>query len=232
MQEIAKQQPEDLGIRETKFYSFRGEVPPDFLNFFDQINTALDLPPLEEAQVMLLAKFVMYEFATFTMADIEDAIFKAKAGKLECNAADYNKLSIDFIGRILNAYKDFKNKNNLIVLKDKSEEANRIEYTPNEGKQSYEFIKKCYDDNGEEPRIANWNTAFRYMEDEKMIILDNDEKSMFMENVRADIYDEMMFVKAKGKSISHFKKTLSTKSLMKYECRKKMVITHFEGNKK
>jgi hypothetical protein len=229
MGQIAKQVANEVGHRETKFYKFKGEVPVDLLKFIDQINTALDLPPLEEPQVMLMAKFVMYEFATMTMAEMEDAIFKAKAGKLNCNAADYNKLSIDFLGRILGAYKEFKEKNNLIVLANELEATNRLEYTPDLGKKSVEFIESVYEKDGKEPYIANWTSAFKHLEETGVIVLSNDEKAMFLDNVRYEIMEEIELSKKARKVVTGLQNTLSDPKLMKYECHKRLVKKHFEG---
>jgi hypothetical protein len=229
MKPILKQTEAEVGIIEKKFYKFQGQVPADMFNFIDRINAALDLPQLEESQVMLLAKFIIYEFSTLTMQDIEQAIFKAKAGKLDCNPADYNKLSIDFIGRILSSYTEYKRKQTLVkqAKEVEAKEHLKLEYTVNEGKQSFDFIKSVYE-KGEEPYIADWCSAFRYMEDEGLINLTNDEKAMFLDLVIEELNEEIKKMKVQRKNPNHLKNLLASKEKIKNECRKRLVIKYFE----
>ena len=228
MKPILKQTETEVGINNIKFYKFSGEVPNEFFNFIDMINTALDLPQLEETQIMLIAKFIMYEFTTLTMKDIENAIFKAKAGKLDCNPADYNKLSIDFIGRVLNSYQEYKKKEQLKIKLEQEKEPLKIEYTPDDEKEAYLFLKGIYD-KGQEPFIANWNLAFKFMEENNLINLSNDEKQIFFEMTIEDLKAEMQELKVKKKNIHRLKSLLNDKELIKQECRKRIIIKHFKN---
>jgi len=228
MSQIARQTKQELGINEQKFYVWRGINPPEFLNFIDKINAVLDLPALEEDQVLLIAQFIKYEFCTLTMAEVQDAIFKAKAGKLECNSSDYNKLSIDFLGRILKAYTEYKAKKHL-VNKLETNKVKELTYTPDEGKSSYEFIKDVYEKDSKEPIIANWGIAFKYMELEGMIVMDNEEKAMIKDMLIYEINQEIAELRKNRKNYKHLAESLNKPDLIKYECRKKMVKTHFEA---
>lgn len=230
MKPILKPTETEVGIIEKKFYKFKGQVPSDMFNFIDRINAALDLPKLEENQVMLLAKFIIYEFATLSMLDIEKAIFKAKAGKLDCNPADYNKLSIDFIGRILSCYTEYKRKQTIIeqAKEVEAKENLKLEYNVDEGKQSFEFIKSCFDKK-EEPFIADYCSAFKFMEDEGLINLTNDEKAMFLDLVIEELNEEIRKMKVQRKNPNHLKNLLASKEKIKNECRKRLVIKYFEN---
>ncbi len=228
MKPILKQTETEVGINKTKFYKFKGEVPNEFFNFIDMMNTALDLPQLEETQIMLIAKFIMYEFTTLTMKDIENAIFKAKAGKLDCNPADYNKLSIDFIGRILSSYQEYKKKETLKVKLEQEKEVLKIEYTPDDEKEAYLFLKSIYE-KGEEPFIANWNLAFKFMEENNIINLSNDEKQIFFEMTIEELKEEIRELKVQKKNYTTLKNILNDVNLLKQECRKRIIKKHFKN---
>jgi hypothetical protein len=232
MNQIITQTNQDLGIRQAKFYTFNGEVPVEMLNFIDVLNTALDLPALNNDQVMLLAKFVMYEFSTLTISEIEKAVFMAKAGKFHgCNSSDYNKLGIDFMGRVLHAYIKNKKNNNLIKEPVKKEE--ELFCDINDPKKAYEFIKNIYEKEGKEPFIANWNHAFFYMEKEGKIKLSNDEKNIFAENLHYEMKDEAEKLrKMRDNKHHHLREILKSKILFKIECRKRLVKIYFEGKSK
>jgi len=227
MNQIITQTSKDLGIRQAKFYTFQGEVPVQMLNFIDVLNTVLDLPSLNDDQVMLLAKFVMYEFSTLTILEIEKAVFMAKAGKFEgCNSSDYNKLGIDFLGRVLKAYSDEKKKQELIkqpMIEDKKNYC-----CIDEPKEVYELFVEMYKDKSS-LKFGNWNYAFYYMERNGIINLDIDEKKTFFETVYYDIKDEINENRKKRKNSDILIRIISDRNLLAAECRKRLVQKHFDN---
>lgn len=229
MNEITKKPESVPGIRIEQFYTWKGVIPKELLVFIDKINLALDLPPLDEEQVLLLARFIMYEFATLTIQEVEDAIFKAKSGKLDCNPADYNKLSIDFMGRILSAYKEYKAKHKLIVDKTIQDKApKQLPYSTYEGESAYEFIKGIYE-GGKEPFIANWSMAFKYMEEKGILKYNNEEKEEFKQKFILEIQSEIKDRRRNNKNYSDLAKTLENDNYLKYECRKRIIKLYFES---
>ena len=106
MENQLSKQPSNV-VGTIKFKDFSPENPhTELLRFLDGLCFKLSLPALEEQQILYIAKFLVQEYKWATMEDIDNAILKAKANKLKgINGADYNKLSIDFLGRILTAYR-------------------------------------------------------------------------------------------------------------------------------
>lgn len=252
--EIVMLEKNEYGIkisqsREVKFYTFKGIPPVDLLRWIDDLNLIMDFAPLSDEQVFVIAKFIMYEFSTLRICDIEEAIFKSKAGKLKCNPKDYGKLSIDYFGRILSAYileRDHQN-----TIKEVPEDFNKkLTYYPVDApKVAYEFIKKCYEVDKKEPYIAYWEFAFFYMEKNGIIKFEDGEKEMFASNVyyelkevaeskkvkKVELKDEkinvrnVLHIKADEKEIESAAKIIKSKKLFQYECRKRMVKLYFES---
>lgn len=206
------------------------KVPIDLLKLVDKINAILMLEPLSEGEVLILAKFIYSEYKDLTLDDIEDSIFKSKSGKLECNPATYKKLDIDYFGRVLTAYRQYKIENNRnIVVKDEPKIA-LIDYTKEqEEKMSYDFIVKVIKEESRMPFIADWVACYDYLINNNLIFISNIDKKNIVKEVHAEIKAEASRLKQSNKLVYFgFEDQLKNdKVYMKVESIKKVLYKYF-----
>lgn len=118
-------------------------------------------------------------------------------------------------------------------------------------KDWYEVVEKYYK-KGLYPMFSSpeyWAYAFWYMEKQKMIDLSNEEKEMYMENVKADLeavsnspkyrvfkdadlgVEEKIFIPGIEKAIENANNILKDEKLLVLECRKRLVEDYFKNAK-
>jgi hypothetical protein len=96
-------------------------------------------------------------------------------------------------------------------------------------KWSKEETKK----NGKAPLLADWDAIFWILTETDEITLDDEEKEIFSEVVRAELENELARLKQQRKDIKTVNNKLNNKKAFKMECRKRIVIKYLEnGNNK
>jgi len=238
--QLSKQQSNEVGI--TKFKDFTEENPhAELLRFIDGLCFKLSLPPLEEGQVIYIAKFLVKEFKWATMEDIDNAILKAKAGKLkQLNSSDYNKLSIDYLGRVLTAYRTYKAENKLIACTNTESNTKALPDNGNEPVVAYNHIKAIFlDKKGGEYQfpdimLADWTICYHYLiETGKMIEQSLEDKVEFAEIVREDLLEELKENRIDTNALAYKIKTekATNKYAVASECIRRLVRAWFLTNK-
>lgn len=237
--QLSKRQTEEVGT--LKFKDFTEENPAtELLRFIDGLCFKLSLPPLEEGQVIYIAKFLVSEFKWATMEDIDNAILKAKAGKLKgLNSSDYNKLGIDYLGRVLNAYRLYKA--DLVQSKRVSTPIvpNSLPYDGNSPQIAFKHIKDVFQSEKgglnafPDIMLADWTMCYDYLIKEgKMIEQSLEDKIEFAEMVREDLKQELIDNRVDERSIAF--KVKMDKAISKYsvasECIRRLVKAWFLTN--
>ena len=238
--QLSKPQNNEVGI--TKFKNLNEENPEtELLRFIDGLCFKLSLPPLEEQQVVYIAKFLVKEFKWATMEDIDNSILKAKANKLQgVNGADYNKLSIDFLGRILNAYRPIKGEKVLSEALLQQKGTLVLENNNNAPIVAYNHIKEVFLNENQgglnnfpDLMLADWTICYHYLiESGKMIEQSLEDKIEFAEMVREDIIADLIEKRKDEKSLAW--KVKIEKGTSKYsiaaECIRRLVKSWFLTN--
>ena len=237
--QLSKPQRDELGTK--KFKDFPEDNPAtELLRFIDGLCFKLSLPPLEEGQVIYIAKFLVKEYKWATLEDIDEAILKAKSGKLKgLNSSDYNKLSIDYLGRVLNAYRLYKA--DLVQSKRVTAEVapNALPYNENNPYIAFKHIKEVFESEkggvNQFPDImlADWTECYNYLIKEgKMIEQSLEDKIEFAEMVREDLKQELIDNRTDERSIAF--KVKMDKAISKYsvaaECIRRLVKAYFLTN--
>ena len=229
----------DLRIREHETRTV------DFAKLINKVCFSIGISKaLNPIELDLLFFFLKKEFPLVRYNMIEDAFDKFSAGKLtfkingkEVDSIDhYDKFDNRFVARVLNSYsgwlRDERRKVKAVVP-----ESHQIEIYENPEEQ-YNLVCNWYKNHGNfDLCIANWNSLYRMLSESKKIDLDIDEKVMFAENVKADVFDEynllrsQMRVSDSLKSLVNDIKTNGNKSkLWGNLCRKLMVQKYIETN--
>tara|TARA_R110000751_G_scaffold206469_1_gene310490 strand:- start:3879 stop:4616 length:738 start_codon:yes stop_codon:yes gene_type:complete len=238
--QLSKSQSKEVGI--VKFKDFNEENPQtQLLQFIDGLCFKLSLPPLEEQQVVYIAKFLVKEFKWASMEDIDNAILKAKANKLQgVNGADYNKLSIDFLGRILNAYRTIKGEKTIAKALLEQKDTLTLPYDNNSPIIAYNHIKSVFLDEKQggvnsfpEIMLADWTICYNYLINEGRLIEQSlEDKIEFAEMVKEDILFELKEKRADESSFLW--KVKMEKGISKYavalECVKRITKGWFLSN--
>lgn len=196
----------------------------------EQINNSLDRIALlyrvkaDEINRMIIINTVVNEYPNYLFEDFNEAFNKHVVGKFSVDDdKPYGDLSTMFICRVLNGYTEYKRRN-----PDKPEPKPQLPIPEDTPKQAFDFIEKIFNETGKEPLLANWNLAFKHAEETNLITLTTDEKLMFQENVRFEIEQEMKYKRVrKLNGWIDLREILENKSLMAYECRKRILIKYF-----
>lgn len=183
----------------------------------------------DKTQILIIKDFLRSSFPNFKLEAFKEAFRLGAAGKFDISLKHYQSFSAVYISDVLNAYKRYEQKQNLLPEKKEvlALDYDKKEFSEHEKKQAYDFIVGVCEKSKKLPYIASWNLAYDYMESRKLIDLDNDEKEMFMENVIYSIKSEINQRKHDNRNYQGLKNTITQKALLKAECRRRMVINHF-----
>lgn len=231
--EIQNNQNQDLTnflqtrVRELQF------IPIGLVEILNKVSFSIGISnSLSQTELDLIFNHLKKEHKLVKIEEIDDAFSKYSAEKLKFMhlgkevrfIEHFNKFDNTFISRVLNAYEKYKQEN---IKPEPKPQLPIPEDTP---KQAFDFIEKIFNKTGKEPLLANWNLAFRHAEESKLIVLTNEEKAMFQENVRFEIEEEMNYKRVrKLNGWIDLREILESKSLMAYECRKRILINYFNG---
>ncbi len=191
----------------------------------------------DSMNMIIIKQTLLGEYSSYLVEDFDNAFIKHCSGKFmidkeQSNNKPYGDLSTLFICSVLNHYKEYKNKQNLIKPleapktnmieeKKKSKEENAEEW--------YNFINDEFEKNGKVPLMADWNAAYWWMVTNKIIEVDKDTLEMFAENVRADIEHDIKVRKAERRDFKLEQKILDHPKSFKIECRKRYLINYYEN---
>jgi len=176
----------------------------------------------------IVFNFIHGQFGMLTLEQIVDAFTLYSANNLQFTTSHFGKFDNKFIGDVLSSYlkhlQNLESKNKIY----KAEPIVRQKYSPEEGKKSFEFIKSVFKKDGKPPFIASWSFAFKWMEDQKIIVLENFEKEAIKNSVINQMKHEVKDRRSRGKEVSKLLQSIETGRGVKYECHKKCVIDYFE----
>lgn len=190
----------------------------------------------DSSDFLIIGQFLKNHFPRIKSNEISEAFQLYAAGKLyeiikgkESPIEHYGNFSPKFIGSVLKAYREYKNKENLKV---------KINFQPklmlenivnikDEQKKAFEFIENVYKENGEFPIIANWSDAFIYAEENKIIQLSKEEK----QQIKNKVQGRLKAIKSKEKiERGAFKIRNFTSHDIKIESRKEALMTYLKNN--
>lgn len=183
----------------------------------------------------VIFNFIKSQFGGLTLEEITEAFTLHSGCKFQFwwngrqvnTIPHFDKFSTDYVGNVLNKYQQYIADQRQKVDRTAPEKFVREPYTPEVGKKQFEFIKKCFEKDGKPPFIANWMDAFKWMEDEKIIELEDIEKEAIKNAVINQMHHEVKERRSKKKDVTNLLQSIETGRGVKYECRKKCVIDYF-----
>lgn len=182
---------------------------------------------MEQAHQMLMIQFLKNEFKDMSPFDIQDAVQKYLSGKLQCDTKFCSKMSAEFMGVILKAYRIYKREKqaeNRIMLPT---QALTPDQTPQQNLQNLiHYVEK-------NNTIPDWGSNIflsAYLAIQEPSIKD---KFIFAEKVREKLENEEKAQKtlqnsflAKAK-ISELKRTMKIPRIFANHCKVEYMKQHF-----
>ena len=192
--------------------------------------------PLEAGDCKNIFNFLKRNFKLLNLTDLLKAFDLFSGQELEFSDpkfGHYGSFDLVFIGKVLKAYQKWKIKEALkpkkVVALNTDRQIEVSTKTKEENaKEWFEHVDKEIKTTSSDFILADWDAIYWHMEKEKIIKLDKEEKEMFLENVRFDIQEEMKHRKLERKNINNQERMLSSEGSLKRECRKRIVIKHFD----
>jgi len=194
--------------------------------------------PLQSEDVDSIFNFINRNFGLLNLIQIKEAFELFSADRLtfaDPKFGHYNSFDNTFIGKVLSSYKtyivdyNFRNKHKQKPIEDASKliEVKRLSKEEN-AQQWYDWVLTEIKDGGKVPMMADWDALYWILTKEKKIVLDTDSKEMFMDNVKFEIQEEIVFRKAEKRDYRNYTRMLESDDSLQRECRKRIVIKHLE----
>lgn len=241
MNKLSKQTQTEVGINKVvelnKDYSAKvRQIKNTNINairdFVDGLTALLTLPPFpREEPINMIVDFICHEFQDYTIEEMKLAFYKAKSRKMECNVEHYNKLDIDYVGKVLQAYRKLRESEiKLVAAKERGKK--KIAPINDDPKVAYNQLKKIYqDENNPMIRLGlvlgNWNDAFSYAEEQGLIEITDEEKRDYFKTLKITLEEERRELRVTGTK-SQREQVDSALKNMQLEARKRLLIAHFK----
>lgn len=222
-----------------------------FLNVIDQLPEHMGVrEPLTEQQVLICTQFITEHFGHLNPQEIVRAFTLAAAGKLlapiqisqenasstQINAANegqlvtvtaetFNKWSLPYVGKILKAYSEMRQRETLEWSKATEADRLKLDAAPISemtGAEVLDAIIEFTEATNEIPMACRWDLVFKELEVRGEIVMTNEYKQQYLDEI---IEVEMLPLQKLPERIKR-EKLLSLKNgLAKSLCQKALVIT-------
>lgn len=182
--------------------------------------------PVEKDTMQVLILWITEQFGDLSMNEMIMAFQMAAAHKLPGAPKHYRNFDMQYVGDVLNAYKSYRNQQ-LKIFEDeeaanRAMESNGVSLT---GQEMYDAIKTVVMGKGEIMKMADWSNAFKYAESEGLIDQMTDaEKKKYRDKVAATLKKEAV----KSPDYRRLLNTLTEKTSLRQECRKRILQDHFQ----
>lgn len=187
-----------------------------------------DSSRINKEEIEFIINFLKKNFKFFKTENIRTAFELGIKGELDIEMNHYQNFNTMYVSNVLQAFKRWEMKN-----PPKPEPKPQLPIPEDTPKQAFDFIENIFNETGKEPLLANWNLAFKHAEETNLITLTTDEKLIFQEKVRFEIEEEMNYKRVrKLNGWIDLREILESKSLMAYECRKRILINYFTNGVK
>lgn len=158
----------------------KSEAHKAFMKALDEAALMVLGQPLEQMQQTMLLRFIASQFRDMSANDIRKAIEMYAGGKLKADADKKVKMSAEYLGSVLYAYRLYKreSEHKMRCSTTKAEKTPQID-----SKSVYENLIKFVTEKKTLPEWGNslYASAFEYAESKGIIALTGDEKFEFAE---------------------------------------------------
>lgn len=183
------------------------------------ISYSMGIDRVNKTEVLLsISQWIKDQFGDLSMQEVALAFDLVTAKKIGSDIRHYNSFSKQYIGEVLNAFKDFRIKQMKLF---KESEANKQLNEPKpqvSGKEMYEGIKKIALETGKIMKAADWTGAYNYAWKEKLVKrLNEQERAEYKESVLQAIETEKR---------ANFDVNLTGD--IQAECHKRLLHVHFQ----
>lgn len=124
---------------------------------------SMGIDKVNKTEVLLsISQWIKEQFGDLSMQEVALAFDLVTAKKIGSDIRHYNSFSKQYIGEVLNAFKDFKIKQ-LKLFKESEATKQLNEPKPQvSGKEMYEGIKRIALETGKIMKVADWTGAYGY----------------------------------------------------------------------
>lgn len=185
----------------------------------------VDAGRVNKDDIEFIVNFLKTNFKFFKIENIRKAFELGVKGELDMDMNHYQNFNVMYISNVLQAYNRWEMKH-----PPKPEPKPQLPIPEDTPKQAFDFIEKIFNETGVEPLLANWNLAFKHAEETGLIKLTTDEKLMFQDNIKFELEEDMNFKRVrKMNGWVDIRAILESKSLLAYECRKRILVNYFKN---
>lgn len=166
---------------------------------------------------LLLSKWIKDQFGDISMQDVALAFDLVTAKKIGAEIRHYNTFSKQYIGEVLNAFREYRNKQMKLFKESESNNQLDVKVKTPTGEEMYNGIKKIALETGKIMKVADWTGAFNYAWKERIIHrMSEDERNNYRESVEKALKTE----KSAGIQIGDYS--------IQSECHKRILKVHFQ----
>lgn len=145
----------------------------------------------QQDHLEMVVGFVQRNFPNLTMREVSLAFELHAMKELETDAIHYGTLNIEFVADVLKSFgvKRYPYIERFRRERDAPPERPKLQADPTVVRQielraHYDMIVKFCDEHGKIPAIADWVSAFHFLEQEGMIHMTNEEKAAYVVEVK------------------------------------------------
>ena len=173
--------------------------------------------------MQIIVNYIRNNFQYFEFSELKESFEHGIKGELDINLQHYQSFNAMYVASVIQAYRRLKARKQMIPQKVKE-----LPMPKDEQKTHFEFIEKSFKETGSEPLLANWNEAFKYAEESGKIKMSLINKHRVKTEVIDELQRERQSLTVRRLNFSSVDETLNSESLIKYECRKKILIEYFK----
>lgn len=194
----------------------------------DVMSMGIQKEPIPAPRMVLIIDILKNKFSDFGINEIIEAFSMAFAREIEVDKT-YGNLTVEWIASVLAAYRKYRNKHIALFEKEKDkEESIKNEEMVYTDEAYYISLLKYIKEEKQIPETWQYDAVFRYLEDSGEVKINNDEKQMYADNIKADLQEEKDAALDK-KEHAGIGSILDNPDKFKKECRRRFCINHFKN---
>lgn len=192
--------------------------------------------PINDLNTIAIRNMLQEEYKGMPVGRLKAAFRKHQAGKFLVSEKPYQSVSAFFVGRVLNAFQEYRAKNTPSPASLPEIGTLTQEEEKEERKQSYLHVKKTFLTNNKsfpEIMLANWEDAYKYMLEEGMLEeMSLEAKKKFADRVRESIVEDLQNRRDGERSLQFEIKVraATTPDTIRMECIRRIVKQWFIDN--
>ena len=178
----------------------------DLMKSLDTCSLLITNQPLSDEQMILLKQFIASQFKDFSPKEIEAAFMMYSGGKLDFDGSKITRMSSDFVGGILIAYRRFRNKEMIRYNQENTKQISKNTETKMSDEDHYNSIVKHIERNASLPDWGGniYLPAYQWADKNEMKAT-NEDKQKFIDLAKEKIAFDLKELRGQNNTIAQAK---------------------------